>query len=259
MSTSTLLKESTCNFNATNTNHSTLTANVNSSADGGFKEFLPYSYLAKSAKSKTHYTKRRDFDEDYDEDDEDDDEMDDEYDNDADNENDMNEFIYVLNNEDIDNDPIDLLNHETFSDMQSINTEDMSFNAMSLSPPLPSSNSYQSKLKVITNTGVLQSPPTQSAATTQSLLGENTTSHKSGTAAAASLLVNNQLGYNHGELKSTLVEQASSSQNFYQQFPLLMPVQSLSNQNYYQVPNVPNSSLNSSLAFSGVQRPPGEA
>lgn len=220
-------------FDNTQTFTTTTTAN-----DCGFKDFLPYSNNVSNKSDKKQYL-NRDFDEEDDDEEMMDEEMldDDEYDNDADNENDLNELIYVLkeknkknsdNEEDID--PIDLLNHETFSDMQSINTEDMSFNAMSLSPPIP-----LSKFKTTT-----QSP--------QNLFLDQ------------SFLLPDQGGF------EALMNINEQNQQFYQQFPLLMPASN--NQNNYNShpPNAPNSSLNNSLAYNvgnggntmnNIEKPPG--
>ena len=245
MSTSTLLKSTTSSQKNTKTNPNTQTLPTTSNNnDGGFKDFLPFSNKTASNKSSNKRYLNRDFDEEDEDEEMMDEEIldDDEYENDADNENDLNEFIYVLkekNNKNCgdeeDNDPIDLLNHETFSDMQSINTEDMSFNAMSLSPPIP-----LSKFKTTT-----QSPPSQPL--NQNLFLDQ------------SFLLQNQGGF---EAVMSINEQ---NQQFYQQFPLLMPVSNNQNNYYSQPPNVPNSSLNNSLAFNGnsvgntmnMSKPPG--
>jgi hypothetical protein len=290
MSTSSLIKttvpsQKNIKSHVNSQTQATVTSNDNDSE--GFKEFLPYSSTNTSmgVKSKN----KRYLNCDFDEEDEDEEMMeeenlddDDEYGNDADIENDLNEFIYVLkeknshredeyDDDDDYNDPIDLLNHETFSDMQSINTEDMSFNAMSLSPPIP-------LCKFNKNATTTQSPPSAAAAAAapppppplnQSLLLDQ------------SFLLQNQSGFD-----SVMSINEQNQQFYFQQFPLLMPATS-SYQNSYlhshqhqhqhqhqqqqHPPNAPNSSLNSSLAFNGtsggggvgggnnmtMQKPPG--
>jgi len=268
MSTSTLIKttapsqKNPKSHHANSQTHAAVTSNDNDSE--GFKEFLPYSSTNTSmgVKSKN----KRYLNCDFDEEDEDEEMMeeeeeeenlddDDEYGNYADIENDLKEFIYVLkekkskrddeyDDDDDYNDPIDLLNHETFSDMQSINTEDMSFNAMSLSPPIPLS-------KFNKNATTAQSPPSAAAAApsyphppplNQSLLLDQ------------SFLLQNQSGFD-----SVMSINEQNQQFYFQQFPLLMPATSSYQNNHLHShhqqqhpPNAPNSPLNNSLAFNGA-------
>ena len=150
-----------------------------------------------------------------------------------------------MNEEDPENDPIDLLNHETFSDMQSINTEDMSFNALSISPPLPPpSKSQTGKAKMAAHL----SPPSQS-----NLFFENTYKNYNSSQQQQTQAFN----CNTQSFEATLNEQ---SQHFYQQFPLLMMNQQHQQpqQSAQLTLNAPSPSLNNSSTFNGMlSKPPG--